>query len=154
MDESLVVLQMLLDLELTDVLYISAKGISQFIHIPGKNGGTCFHQVPSFLTPGMKDYFASDYWRTSIAPDYALYKAAWASLDRTIDRLGRDTFERQLSDFRDLLGKAQEYCKSRYVDTCDEQGEVRKNSTGCLIWHLGCANDCLDEFSNLQRQKQ
>ena len=154
MDESLVVLQMLLDLELTDILYMSAKGVGQFIHVPDDKGGRCHHQVPSFLTPAMKDYFASEYWRTSIAPDYALYKAAWASLDRTIDRLGRDTFERQLSKFRDLLGKAQEYCKSRYVDTCDEQGELRTNVTRCLILHLGCTNDCLDEFSNLQRQKQ
>ena len=153
LDESMVVFKLLLNLELSDVLYMSAKGTDQFIHAPSRDE-QCLRQVPSFLTPGMEEYFASESWQKSIAADMALYRAAWASLDRTIDSLGRKKFEVELSEFRLLLQEAQEYCKSRYLDYCDDQGEVRTNTTGCVLWHLGCGNDCLDEFSSQYRMKK
>ena len=89
MDESLVVLvlKMLLDFDLGDILYMSAKTQGSFMSSKGEDGPRCIYIVPSFLTPGMKDFFASDYWKKYIAADVALYKAANASLDKTIDKL-------------------------------------------------------------------
>ena len=67
MDESLVLLKMILNLELNDILYLSAK----------RNGGwdegafnaTCTYIVPSFVSKGMQRFFHSKTWREHTAGD-------------------------------------------------------------------------------------
>ena len=54
-DKSLVVLKMLLDLDLGDILYMSAKTQGSFMSSKGRDGPRCIYIVPSFLTPGMKE---------------------------------------------------------------------------------------------------
>jgi hypothetical protein len=154
MDESLVVLKMLLDLELGDILYMSAKTQFSFTSSRGRDGPRCIYIVPSFLTPGMKKFFASDYWKKYIAADVALYEAAHASLDKTIEKLGRKEFENNLLAFQIAKEKAQMRCENRTIYRCNPAGEfIGKNST-CLLWDVGCGYECLDEFGlELQNTK-
>lgn len=140
MDESLVVLKMLLDLDYGDILYMSAKSAGSFTAAGGgpNQKARCIYIVPSFTTPGMKEFFASNYWKRYIAADLALYQAANASLSKTIESLGRDEFEQQLATFQRVKELAQQTCMTRTIYRCDATGRYvgAKNST-CLLWDVG-----------------
>jgi len=58
MDESLVALQMLLNLTTKDILYTHSRGSGTFSN--GPPGTPCIFIPHSFLTPGIKSYFQSD----------------------------------------------------------------------------------------------
>jgi hypothetical protein len=155
MDESLVVLKMLLHLQYNDILYMSAKKKGSFIPGPHVDGyGRCIYIVPGFLSPGMKEFFASEYWKSYVAVDNLLYKAAQKSLDNTIDALGRSEFEKQLATFRRLLEQAQTDCEGEPLSRCDDAGRLlpaRKIS--CLYGDVGCEHKCLSRV-NVGIEKQ
>jgi hypothetical protein len=143
MDETLVVMKMLLGLKTSDVLYLSAKSSGGW-----DDGGLdkkCFYIVPSYLSPSMKDYLYdnSTEWKEWIHGDELLYKAAQRSLDMTIDKLGRDTVQKELDKFRYLKTIADSTCKVTFP--CSADG-VLKKSKDCL-WHdSGCGVHCLDQI--------
>lgn len=150
MDESLIVLKQLLDLSFGDILYMSAKSAGSFTAGGGgpRQKPRCIYIVPSFTTPGMKEFFASDYWQRYIAADLALYKAANASLDKTIDSLGRKQFEKELATFQRIKEQAQAKCVSRTIYRCDSTGRyVGAQNATCLLWDVGCGHECLGEFA-------
>ena len=60
LDESLVLLRLLLGLNAGDILYISAKQSGGYD--AGGYKGTCYKIAPSFTTPEMKDYLNGDEW--------------------------------------------------------------------------------------------
>lgn len=150
MDESLIVLKNLLNLSFGDILYMSAKNAGSFTAAGGgpKKPPRCIYIVPSFVTPGMKRYFESNEWQQFIAADTALYQAANASLDKTIDSLGRRLVEKELATFQKLKEQAQEKCVERTIYRCDATGTFVgiKNAT-CLLWDVGCGHKCLEEFA-------
>jgi len=151
MDESLIVLKMLLGLDFGDILYMSAKNAGSFTAAGGgpKVKARCIYIVPSFTTPGMKQFFASDYWKRYIAADEALYKAANASLDKTIDSFGRSKVEEELAVFQRVKEQAQAKCMTRTIYRCDATGKfVGPQNSTCLLWDVGCGHDCLSEFAN------
>ena len=55
MEESMVVLSMLLDVPLADILYLSGRQHGTFVYAPV--AGACRYVVPSFVSPGMQAYF-------------------------------------------------------------------------------------------------
>lgn len=149
MDDSLVVLKMLLDLDFEDILYMSAKTNGSFTTGMIEEGVTgCIYIVPSFITDGMKEFFASDYWKRYVEFDNLLYKAAVKSLDNTIDFLGREEFEQELTTFKKAQKVTQERCADRTIYRCNNRGEFvgAMNST-CYMWDIGCGFDCLNEMS-------
>jgi len=148
MDESLVVFKMLLGLDFEDILYISTRSNGSFT--PGnnrKNNSPCIYIVPSFLTDGMKKFFASDKWQKDLmSADNLLYKAAVRSLDNTIDALGRGEVERQVKMFQKALDYANTRCAKQTVSCCNAKGEYIHNTT-CYLWDIGCDHNCLREIS-------
>ena len=66
-------MQMILGLETNDLLYLRAKGSGGYDDAATKNR-TCTYIVPSFVSPGMKDFFASEEWNNRNAGDKLLYK--------------------------------------------------------------------------------
>jgi len=148
MDESLVVLKMLLGLDFEDILYMSAKTNGSFTsgQVDGKTG--CIYITPSFLTEGMKEFFASEYWRRYLEFDNLLYKGAVKSLDNTIDALGRKEFEQQLATFKKAQALAQEKCVDRTIYRCNSKGDfVGSINSTCYMWDIGCGFECLNELS-------
>lgn len=145
LDESLVVLQMLLGLTTKDILYTRARSSGTFSN--GWKGRPCFFISHSFLTDGMKDFFVSEEWEKTIQHDLMLYEAANASLDRTIDALGRKEFKSKLLAFQQGLTVAAENCRGRVIGICSESGEEipRPNRT-CYVWSEGCDHECLNEI--------
>jgi hypothetical protein len=145
MDESLVVLQMLLGLTTKEILYTRARSAGSFSN--GFPDRPCIYILPSFVSPSMGKFFASDEWQQQVATDVEFYKAAHKSLDRTIDALGREEVEKRLEDLRAGLKLAAGHCEGRVRTMCSPAGEVVKlEDRTCYIWGEGCDHDCLDEL--------
>ena len=160
-DESLVVLKLLLGLEYHDILYLSAKSSGAYDDgVSFKKGaglgwdvsgeqkkGTCVYIVPSFVSPGMKEWLNSSAWQNQISGDNALYAAAYQSLDSTIEQLGPDLVSEQLNVFKRYLAVAQETCASKTVLPCSASGVRTPNKkTSCIVADSGCGYEC---FYNL-----
>jgi hypothetical protein len=146
MDESLVVMQMLLGLTTKEILYTRARSSGTFSN--GWKGRPCFYIMKSFLTPYMKEYFVSEEWNATIANDLRMYQAASKSLDRTIEALDHDEFHKNLDALRRGLLLANDNCKGRIRLQCDEGGnQVPQIEQTCYIWSEGCDHKCIDELN-------
>jgi hypothetical protein len=150
MDESAVALAMLLGLPLGDVLYLSTKMNGGFDD--GGHKDVCTYIVPSFVSPGMKQYFESDDFQDIVHWDHALHQAANRSLDLTIDNtLGRDQFESNLAKYRQAQDLATKRCASKTVFPCSISGGGKKkpdDETDCIMGDAGCGYQCLDEVAS------
>jgi len=150
MDESLVVLSMLLNLELSDILYLSSKSSGGW-----DDGGhkECTYIVPTYLSPGMKQHFSSDKsWKSRTKGDALLHRAAQRSLDMTIDQLGRDKFTIKLEQFKWLKTAVEAICVGGVKFPCDAGGK-RNKVNSCLWADSGCGNNCIDATaSSILRQ--
>jgi len=141
MDESAVALSMILDLPLSDVMYLPAKvhGSSYDDQPP------CDMIKPSFVSPDMKrvlDTFSNmTYW------DTVLYEAASRSLDLTIDRLGREEFEKRLDVYRRAQRLGADRCFARTVFPCSGGTFHFPNQTNCMWKDSACGSSCLDEVA-------
>jgi hypothetical protein len=79
LDESLVVLSLLLDIPLGDVLHLDSKRSEGY---DGEGGrGRCFWMVPTNLTAEMQSYLETPQWKAHVLAERALYQAARYSLD-------------------------------------------------------------------------
>jgi hypothetical protein len=146
MDESIVVLMMLLNLQIADILYLSAKGNGKYDD--GAHNGKCHFIQPSVVSPGMKEFFRGQRWQANVRWDNLLHQAANRSLDLTIDRLGRSAFEANLTKFRHAQTVARERCLPREVFPCTSKGVRQKNAASLCLWaDSGCGSDCLDEIA-------
>lgn len=92
--ESLVVLSMLADIDMTDVL---------FDFLPSKHTRCGSLQKPDWLTSGMEEYLNSESWRNREKGDYMLYDTIDKSLDMTIEKLGKKNVEEKLEKYLKLL---------------------------------------------------
>lgn len=144
-DESLVVLQTLLNLTVGDMLYVKSSK-SNGSYDDGGHKGMCTYILPSNLTSEMREYIESDEWKERIKWDQALYQAANESLDRTIDTIiGRSNFERKLEFFRLAEGFVNERCAAKMKPPCTGPGPpVPPEETNCLFTDSGCAYECID----------
>lgn len=109
--ESLVILSMIIGADVNDVL---------FDYLPTTLSRCGSLDTPKWLTPGMKDFLASERWRQRELGDFILYDAVNRSLDLTIDYLGRTNFEEAMAKFKKLLSIGTEVGKNLYgkADGC------------------------------------
>jgi hypothetical protein len=143
MDESAVLIMMLLDLPMSDILFLSAKGHGGY---DGGSNGRCTYIWPSFVSDGMQSYFESDEWKERVNIDLAIYQAVNRSMDLTIERLGRVRFENNLQKFQHAQQVAIDKCLATTKFPCNSAGEF-KYQTDCLWKDSGCGSDCLDEVA-------
>jgi hypothetical protein len=143
MDESAVTLMMLLDLKLSDILFLDSKASGGY---DDGQGGKCLYIQPSILSAEMIRYFDTPSWKHIVQPDTLLYDAANRALDLTIDSLGRQAFEENLVRFRRAQTVARDRCLPRQVFPCTSAGE-RNPHKSCLWKDSGCGSDCLDEVA-------
>jgi hypothetical protein len=95
-DESMV-LSLVLGVPLSDVLYMDgAKGAGGFDD--GLSNHKCTWIAPSFISPGMEEYFKSSEYQELVRFDHAIHQAVNRSLDLTIVRLGQDRFNQHLRE--------------------------------------------------------
>jgi len=141
-DESAVALAMLLGLETSDVLYLAAKANGNYDD--GRFQRRCVFIQPKVVSATIKGFLESEMWSNATRYDRALWKAANASLDLTIDQLGRDSFQDELTKFQKTNAVVQSYCTSRVQFPCNATGH-RFSQHDCILGDMGCGMDCLDE---------
>lgn len=79
--------------------------------------------------------------------DEVLHKAANISLDLTIERLGREDFQRQLEHFRRVQTEVGKACSRKVVFPCTSTGRrVPPRRTDCLNGDNGCGFECMDDY--------
>jgi hypothetical protein len=142
LDESLVILQLLLGLQPQDVLYLIGAKKSASFDISNQ----CRQLPENIKTPTLQEYFNSEQWFQDNHGDYMLYNAVNRSLDLTIERyIGRSKFDAALKEFQRVQRLANEHCE--YKSPCIANGVYRpKNETGakCYAEDWGCGYECLD----------
>jgi hypothetical protein len=146
LDESVVVLMILLNLKMGDILFLSSKAKGTY-DAYGMNG-KCTYIQPSFVSDGMQEALESKTWQNEVQYDQALYVAANQSLDLTIDRLGRENVEKELVRFQKAKQLIAERCEPTTVFPCDQNGQPHTDKdTDCLWKDSGCGTECLDSVA-------
>eukprot|EP00977_Amphora_coffeiformis_P011570 scaffold2780_cov174-Amphora_coffeaeformis.AAC.16 len=138
MEESIVVLMMLLRLNVEDVVYLSSK-------TSGSYDALCYYIQPSRVTPETAAFLQSPYWQERVHWDTILYQAANHSLDLTIERLGPARFAQALGKFRSLQASIKKACSGLEVYPCKSDGT--KNEASDCIWNdSGCGKTCIAQY--------
>jgi hypothetical protein len=133
MDESAVVLAMLLNVPIGDLLYLTAKGHGGYDDAGGRNDKVCTFIWPSFVSSGMKIFLESDDWKEKSHWDDVLYQAANRSLDLTIDKLGRESFYDNVALYEKAKRLSEDRCLHRVTFPCSEGGDFTpSDQTNCL----------------------
>mmetsp|Transcript_26765 Transcript_26765/g.31137 ORF Transcript_26765/g.31137 Transcript_26765/m.31137 type:complete len:303 (+) Transcript_26765:379-1287(+) len=104
LDESLVILQLLLGMETKDILYNSSKEGGMF-HMKHKKGKPrCFKTIkhPEKLWDEVEDHLKSAQWYSQSYGDYVLVEAVNQSIDLTIEAIGRERFELALDKYKEM----------------------------------------------------
>lgn len=152
LDESLVVWKILLNLDFYDILYIKARAAGTFSNGTPSKGRPCLYLVPSFLTPGMQDFFESKEWKDSNAIDILLYQAVYKSLDNTIAAIGKERVQRELETFIMAKEIAEAFCEGKVLGYCSPGGApIPEAKSTCVIWGEGCDMRCLRRFRGEKR---
>jgi len=147
MDESLVVLSMLLNLPLTDVLISSnskVAGNSYFMRF-----GKCVKLVKAFVSPDVQKYLDSNLWKSRNYGDTLLHMIVNRSLDLTIDQtLGRRAFLRKFEEYKRLKALDLELCAPKVILPCSKDGknQVGASRKNCYAEDYGCGYPCIDSM--------
>jgi hypothetical protein len=147
MDESLVALQLLLGLPVGDILSSSSK-VGGGYSLEEKHD-ICIPLQKSFRSPAVKEYLASDQWYAINYGDYALYAAANRSLDLTIERLGKQRFEKALGLYRHAQNEVKGRCDKRTHFPCSVNGTPQSElaKRDCYQNDEGCGFRCINEVA-------
>jgi hypothetical protein len=135
LEESLVVLKLLLDLQWRDILFLPTNDIFAI------NGTTsCVFHIPMFT----RIFFLNNKtWKRRVDGDEKLHQAAERSLDLTINKMGRSMIDEQVQRLRDLLQLAQDKCFESTTFACSVNGD-RNVQNDCFQDDKGCGYACLD----------
>jgi len=142
LDESLVVLQLLLGLKTSDILYLNAKQSGGFDH-----HNNCSSIPKAVVTPEVKDYLSSDEWKENNKADYLLYDLVNQSMDMTIQYIGRSKFEKALKIFSQAKALVDLHCE--YKSPCIREGVERprlESGAECYARDWGCGYKCIDQL--------
>jgi hypothetical protein len=82
--------------------------------------------------------------------DYLLYYAADASLDMTIEHIGKERFGKALAEFQALQDKVRADCGERLGSGCTSDGKPVMPIEACYERDFGCGYQCINEvLSNM-----
>jgi hypothetical protein len=152
MDESLVAMALSMGLNVGDVLVTASKVAGSRYHFArySHNVVKCLPTVKSFVSPIVQEFLDSEEWRAMNYGDFLLHETANLSLDRTIERLGRDRFDRALTKFRRLRALETEQCAPHVKFPCSDEGQVQPNLSrrSCYLpfYDFGCGYKCIDKM--------
>ena len=144
MHESLVALQLVLNLTTSDILFLSAKTSGGWDD--GLSEGQCFYIRPPVVSPQLQQYFQSDDWMQKTQGGNLLYAAVNRSLDLTISSFDQTVFQKQLTKYKWALKEAHLRCVNKVKFPCSAGGILQERHD-CLLWDSGCGYDCLDQVA-------
>jgi Sulfotransferase family len=142
MEESIVVLSLLMQVPIADVIVLSSKESGGYDDGLSKNG--CVKIRKKWSTPKIDDYMQRQFLNHNF--DYLLYQIANASLDKTIHALGRDKVDAGIQLYRTLQSKNENICFQKAIFPCPK---VLPNHTylsrrDCYSQDSGCGHKCTD----------
>ena len=153
LDETLVLLQLILGLDTSDVLYTSAKRHGSYVFV--KSRANEFHGECKLIPSGfvastaVDEYFSRREWNEQNVGDLTLYGAANRSIDLSIDAIGRLVFDAALARFRKMQALVDSICEATLP--CTNEGRVRPESERNCYWlDSGCNYPCLDRIANIK----
>jgi len=163
MDESLVVLALLVGVPMDAVVVMNAKVAGQhYVHVRTR-GGTlrCVPLVapPAHITSQLQAMWEAPDYRAQNAGDLLLYEAARQSLDRTIDEvIGRERFDAALREYRHLQQLVHHQCHNQVHLPCSKDGvpQLEVSAAHCYIAgrDFGCGYPCVDAVVARAKQQQ
>jgi Galactose-3-O-sulfotransferase len=149
LDETLVVLSLLLHRPLADVLHVNVKVAGGYDDGAYQDRCVRIPLVPSHLVSSeeVQSFLATDpAWQAYIHAEQVLYAAINASLDATIDFLGRDLVHQKVTQLRHAQQIVASTC--RPILPCTSDGvRIPDDQTDCLQGDLACGLDCLDDVA-------
>lgn len=140
MDESLVVFRLLNGFHPMDMIVLSSKTAG------GYDGGMidgCHKILPSYTTPAIDEYLSTSFVEDN--DDFVLYSAANASLDKTIDLIGRDFVEKEVRKHQYLQKVADKQCQEEADFPCSDEGvhQLTLSRKSCFERDWGCGHECV-----------
>ncbi|KAG7348152.1 galactose-3-O-sulfotransferase [Nitzschia inconspicua] len=152
-DESLAVMKILWNLDLGDLIVLSAKKSG------GYDDGRFRNSCTKIVKPGdygqnskefkvlqrIQQYLWTDFRSDNL--DFALYQAVNKSLDKTIAELGKLRVEQTVQQLRRMRGRVETKCQSSAVFPCSQNGtqQMEKSAKNCYWYDSGCAFQCVDQ---------
>lgn len=150
LDESIVVMALLMNVSLDDVLVQSAKESTSNSWYYFKSGKLEICKVPvhAFRSPVVEAHFHSDEWLSKNYGDYLLHAAAILSLEATIHRLGQERVARALHVYRSLQEQVSNECRNQTVYHCSDTGKPQRQLSrkNCYSDDSGCGYQCVDTY--------
>ncbi|KAI2503847.1 sulfotransferase family [Fragilaria crotonensis] len=141
MPESLVVMSMILKVPLADLIVLSAKADE---YDDGMTAKGCIKLTRAWRTPKVDEYLAGEFLQDNY--DMIFYRAVNASLDLTIDALGRDLVTARVSDFYELVEKNKRECSHKAIFPCPLTlpNHTMLSLQNCYRSDAGCGHRCTD----------
>jgi hypothetical protein len=153
MEESLVCLALLIGADVGTVLVTSSKVAGSRYHFTRRAGSSqpeCLPTVKSFVSDRVRSYLDSDDWKARNYGDYLLWQAANASLDLTIEAIGRDRFQAALDEYRRLRELEERLCAPHALFPCSDEGkpQTHLSKSSCYLrnYDFGCGYKCIDQM--------
>lgn len=144
--ESIVVMQFLLGLQTSDILYFSAKKTNYTKANWVLYNKVC-KKIRKLTVPPEVTELSSKEWYSQNYGDYLLLEATSQSLDLTIDAIGRERFYKALDAFESMKKLIDKECANRVIFPCDGQIEqIEESKKDCYLKEFGCGYPCIDEF--------
>jgi hypothetical protein len=153
MDESLVVLAMIMQVPVADMAMLSSKIAGSYDAGRGQSG--CVKLVPKQYYPAVDTYLQSKEWRKDNW-DYVLFQVVNRTLDRTIDYFGRANVAREVESLRLLTQKVQDECISEAIFPCPETlpNHRAASEESCYFADSGCGYKCIDRVLHETSDRQ
>ena len=112
--------------------------------IPGDDGKCTAIPARPEMDLKWKEYLYRPYlFEELFESDVYVYKAINASLDATIDQLGRSKVDRAARQLRWAQQQADQKCASAATFPCTAEGQ-KHPTTDCFVGDVGCGSECLD----------
>ncbi len=150
LDESIVVMALLMNVSLDDVLVQNAKESSTDDWYYFKFGKLerCKRPIRAFRSPAIVAHLESDEWLAKNYGDYLLHAAAILSLEATMDRLGRERVARALHVYRSLQLQVTQECRNQTIYHCSDAGNPQRplSKKNCYSDDSGCGYQCIDSY--------
>ena len=163
LDESIVVMSLLLNIELQDVLVQSAKvgSAASYLYFTTHNKKKGFREycrpyVKTFAPPLVKQHLQSQEWYAKNYGDYLLHAVANLSLDATIATLGRTEVELALQEYHRLKSKAEMLCSNTTIYHCSSNGTIQTHlsALNCYEDDSGCGYPCIDKMLEKENERK
>eukprot|EP00588_Corethron_pennatum_P006480 CAMPEP_0194289302 /NCGR_PEP_ID=MMETSP0169-20130528/38792_1 /TAXON_ID=218684 /ORGANISM="Corethron pennatum, Strain L29A3" /LENGTH=237 /DNA_ID=CAMNT_0039036541 /DNA_START=616 /DNA_END=1329 /DNA_ORIENTATION=- len=147
LDESLVLLRLLLDLDAGDIIYLSSKTNGGYDD--GRSNEGCVLIPKPNISEPTKQLFSSEAYIKFQYGDHILYEAVNRSIDETIESVGFERFRKALDEHKHLMALANEECLPSAVFPCSENGvrQTKMAAVNCYWDDSGCGYPCLDKIS-------